>query len=51
MALAIKSAPTLFGEVAKKFEQAANQVEKKPGVQDYRKQAKTVKEYLHKIGL
>ena len=40
MALAIKSAPTLFGEVANKFEQAANQVEKTPGLQDYCKQAK-----------
>lgn len=51
MALAIKSAPTLFGEEAERFEQAANQVEKAPGVQDYRKQAQMVKEYLHKIGL
>lgn len=51
MALAIKSAPTLFGEEAERFEQTANQVEKAPGVQDYRKQAQTVKEYLHKIGL
>ncbi len=51
MALAIKSAPILFGEVAKKFEQEACQVEKIPGMQDYRKQAKAVKEYLHKIGL
>ncbi len=51
MALAIKSAPTLFGEVAKKFEQEACNVEKASGIQDYRKQAKTVKEYLHKIGL
>ncbi len=51
MALAIKSAPTLFGEVAKKFEQAANQVEEAPGLQDYRKQAKAVKAYLQKIGM
>lgn len=49
--MAIKSAPTLYGEVARKFEQAAELVEKAPGAQDYREQAKAVKDYLRKIGL
>lgn len=51
MALAIKSAPTLFGEVAEKFEQSANRTEQNPGTQDYRREAKTVREYLRKIGI
>lgn len=51
MALAIKVIPTLHGEVAKKFETAATNVENNPGTEDFRKNAKIVKEYLQKVKL
>ena len=51
MALAIKSIPTLQGDIARKFEAEATKVENKPGSKDYRKKAKLVKEYLQRINL
>lgn len=51
MALAIKAIPTLSGNDAKKFEEAAIKVENNPGTQDYRKKARAVKDYLLKIKL
>lgn len=51
MALAIKVIPTLHGEAAKKFEEAATKVENNPGTQDFREKAKLVKAYLKNINL
>lgn len=51
MALAIKVIPTLHGEAAKKFEDAARKVENNPEKQDFREKARLVKEYLNSIKL
>lgn len=51
MASAIRAIPTLHGEEAQKFEQAAARVEAHPGTIDCRQEANVVREYLRTIAL
>ena len=46
MARPIRAIPTLYGESAQRFENAAAYTEANPGTQDYRRQAQVVTAYL-----
>ncbi|MBQ6065095.1 MAG: hypothetical protein IJK42_01410 [Prevotella sp.] len=49
MATAIRAIPTLYGETAQQFEKEAARIERMPGTQDYRHEARVVSEYLKKV--
>lgn len=51
MATAIRAIPTLYGESAFRFEREAEKIERHPGTEDYRKEAKVVSEYLKKTNV
>ncbi len=46
MATAIRAIPTLYGQTALRFENAAALTEANPGIQDYCHEAQVVRNYL-----
>jgi hypothetical protein len=51
MATAIRSIPTLHGDVARNFDSEAQRTEKNPGSQDYRREATVVAKFLKKTNV